>query len=147
MKKHILFSFLMIGMLSLPAFADQKNYVPAKVVYDLTSPDILEIKNTLDRVSLLQKIYGNDPFGSSIIVVIHGEAIPLFAKYRKSGNIEIINRAQGLTTGEVIQFRLCSASAKMQGYRKKDFSGFITMVPMADAEIVKLQHNGYAYIR
>jgi len=48
--------------------------------------------------------------------------------------------------GEVIQFRLCQASAKMQGYSRRDFEDFIKLVPMADAEIVRLQHGGYAYL-
>ena len=146
MKKIMLILLLLSSMAPLPTLAEQKNYTPAKVVYDLTSSNILEIKNILDRASLLQKIYDNDPFESSIVIVIHGKAIPRFARDSKSGNSEIIDRAQGLATGEVIQFRLCSASAKIQGYGKKDFSGFITMVPMADAEIVKLQHKGYAYL-
>jgi intracellular sulfur oxidation DsrE/DsrF family protein len=34
----------------------------------------------------------------------------------------------------------------MQGYGRGDFEGFIELVPMADAEIVRLQSDGYAYL-
>lgn len=32
-------------------------------------------------------------------------------------------------------------------YRPSDVHGFVQMVPMADAEIVRLQKEGYAYMR
>jgi hypothetical protein len=35
----------------------------------------------------------------------------------------------------------------MQGYKSTDFPSFVKVVPMADAEIVMLQQQGYAYLR
>jgi intracellular sulfur oxidation DsrE/DsrF family protein len=55
--------------------------------------------------------------------------------------------AASLIASEVIQFRMCGASAKIQGYTAKDIHGFVTLVPMADAEIVRLQADGYAYMQ
>ena len=59
----------------------------------------------------------------------------------------LMDRVHSLTLAEVIDFRLCRASARIQGYEDDDFPGFVTMVPMADAEIVRLQQEGYAYLR
>lgn len=146
MKNIIAILFYACFLTAPSLHAEQKAYPPGKVVYDLTSPETYALRNVLDRAGLLQKMYGNDPFESSIIIVIHGDAIPLFAKNRKSGLKELMNRAHGLAMGEVIQFRLCAASARMQGFRKEDFHEFITLVPMADAEIVQLQHKGHAYM-
>jgi len=43
---------------------------------------------------------------------------------------------------------MCKAAAKMLGYEAKDIHGFVKMVPMADAEIIRLQtEEGYAYMR
>jgi intracellular sulfur oxidation DsrE/DsrF family protein len=42
---------------------------------------------------------------------------------------------------------MCLANARLLNYEPSDIHGFVTMVPMADAEIVRLQHEGYAYMR
>lgn len=125
--------------------ADQPGYKPAKVVYDVASPSARHLKNVFDRISMLQGLYHNDPIDASIVVVVHEGAIPLFSKRRKLKTL--MARAQSFSSGDVIKFRICRASARMQGYSEKDFPGFIKMVPMADAEIIKLQHQGYAYMR
>jgi intracellular sulfur oxidation DsrE/DsrF family protein len=65
------------------------------------------------------------------IVVIHNDAIPLFAKGGRKSQPALASRAQDLAMGGMIQFRLCAASAKMQGYGRGDFEGFIELVPMA----------------
>jgi len=144
---HIIVA-LMLALTAAPVpAAEQTGYAPAKVVYDVTSGDPGKLANILDRVSMLQNLYGSDPFAASIVIVIHSDAIPLFAKRGRKHRQDLANRAQGLTLGKVIQFRLCQASAKMQGYNRSDFNDFIELVPMADAEIVRLQHDGYAYLQ
>ena len=125
---------------------EQTGYKPDKVAYDVSSQNASDINNILDRVGLLQKIYGSDPFESSIVIVIHEGAIPLFSKSKNRKFRKILERAKSLTHAEVIQFRVCQASAKMQGLGKKDFDNFIQLVPMADAELIKLQQAGYAYL-
>jgi len=137
----LFFLFFVCGI----AAADS-DYQPSKVVYDVSTADTDELNRLLDRAGLLQIMYGNDPFDASIILVIHEGAIPLFARTDTKHN-QLMQLAQSLTAGEIIQFRLCAASARMQGYSDGDFDDFITVVPMADAEIVQLQRDGYAYLR
>lgn len=139
------FNLLLVLLLLLHPVTARTAYAPEKVVYDLTSSSPEEITHILDRVSFLQKVYDNNPFDASIVVVIHESAIPFFAS--GSRNKTISQRAKSLVIGEVIQFRVCSASAKMQGLTEKDFEAWIKLVPMADAEIIKLQKQGYAYIK
>lgn len=139
--------FLVCCVTTLAIASEQKTYAPAKVVYDVSSPDPMELNHILDRVSLLQNIYASDSFDASIIIIVHEGAIPFFAKSKQSKQPELIRRARSLGLGEIIQFRLCSASARVQGFTDKDFHDFITLVPMADAEIIQLQHDGYAYVR
>ena len=122
-------------------------YEPQKVVYDLTSGDKAMLSGVLDRVAHLYKLYDSDTFDSSIIIVIHGDAIPVFAIQELEKNRDIMTRAQSLMVGTSIEFRMCSAAARLLNYEAKDIHGFVTMVPMADAEIIRLQHEGYAYMQ
>jgi len=122
-------------------------YEPGKVLYDLTSGNKEDISNILDRVSYLFKLYESDTFDSSIVVIIHGDAIPFFAIEGMKKYSEIMKRAQSLTVGTSIEFRMCRAAAKVLKYEPEDIHGFVKMVPMADAEIVRLQKNNYTYMQ
>ena len=59
-----------------------------------------------------------------------------------------MQRSYDLTIGSTIEFRMCKAAARMMNYEAKDIHGFVKMIPMADAEIVRLQREeGYAYMK
>lgn len=123
-------------------------YAPQRVVYDVAVSSPAELEGVLDRVSYLNNIYQANPFDSSIVVVLHGDEIPLFAVKNHEKNRELMARAQSLTQAGPIQFRMCVVAARAHGYKPEDIHGFVQMVPMADAEIVKLQRQGgYAYMR
>ena len=122
-------------------------YKPQKLLYDLTTGNVKELDNILDRVSLLYKLYDSDIFDSSLVIIIHGDAIPFFARDKYSQYKERMLRANSLTVGTTIEFRMCKTAAKVMDYEPKDIHGFVTMIPMADAEIVRLQQDGYAYMR
>ena len=152
MCTRIIKILLLAGLLDAPVFAAspesvammQTKYDAARVVYDVSSDTLEKLNNVLDRISMLQNIYESDPFDASIIVVIHDAAIPYFVKGNNQKFHELVKRAQSLTMGDVIKFRMCSASARMQGFKQEDIQDFIVMVPMADAEIIKLQREEYA---
>lgn len=141
------FIILLVIQLIPVCLAETTSYQPSKVVYDISDPDPKALGMMLDRANMLQNIYQNDVFDSSIVFVIHEGAVPLFGKNRKNRYPEVMRRAQSLALGEIIQFRICKASAAMQGYKERDIQDFVQMVPMADAEIIKLQREGYAYLR
>lgn len=123
-------------------------YAPQRVVYDVAVSSPAELAGVLDRVSFLNNIYQANPFDSSIVVVLHGDEIPLFAVSNYAKNRELMARAQSLTRAGPIQFRMCVVAARAHGYQPQDIHGFVQMVPMADAEIVRLQReDGYAYMR
>lgn len=140
-------AFLIMAMaIGVSAYGEEPaRYTPSRVVYDFTRADLKALQVLLDRVGVLQDIYNSDPFEASIIVVLHDAAIPLFLS-RNPANAHMLRRAAGLTMTNVIQFRVCQMSARMQGFSKKDFPEFIAFVPMADAELVQLQRTGYAYL-
>jgi uncharacterized protein len=123
-------------------------YSKQKVVFDTTYGSLEHLSSILDRASYMSQLNGADPFDTKIVIMIHGEAIPFFASKNFAKYKDLMVRAQSLSLGNVVEFRMCKASARMQGFKPADIHGFIKMVPMADAEIVRLQQEeGYAYMR
>ena len=122
-------------------------YSKQKVVFDAHSSSVEDMVSVLDRASYISKLNGADPFDNKIVVVLHGGVVSLFGSKNYAKYKDLMKRAQSLTVGGIIEFRMCKVSAKSQGYEPKDIHGFVSMVPMGDAEIIQLQQNGYAYMQ
>lgn len=129
------------------ARAVEQRYAGQKVVYDVTVGSEAAMRSVISRAMLLADLNGSDPFDSKVVVVLHGNEIPFFAIRNFPQYRELMQRAQGATLSGVIEFRMCRLAAQSKGFDAGDFHGFITLVPMADAEIVRLQQAGYAYMR
>lgn len=126
----------------------QGKYQPQKVVYDVAVNSLREVTSVLDRASYLNTITGSDPFDGTIVLVLHGAEIPFFAIENYPKYKALIDRAQSLVTGEVLKIRMCQLAAEGHGYQPDQIHGFIEMVPMGDAEIVRLQNEeAHAYMR
>jgi intracellular sulfur oxidation DsrE/DsrF family protein len=123
-------------------------YKPQKVVYDVSVDTVGEVDHVLDRVSYLSKITGADPFDSSIVIVLHGPELSYYAIENYGKYKALVDRAQSLTVGGTIKIKMCKIAAEGQGYKPEDIHGFIELVPMGDAEIVRLQtEEGHAYMQ
>ena len=122
-------------------------YSRQKVVYDTAVSTVAALTSVLDRASYLSVLNGADPFDNKIVIVLHGHEIDYFATKNYPKHKALMERAQSLTVGGIIEFRMCRVAAEGRGYQPKDIHGFVSMVPMGDAEIVRLQHEGYAYMR
>ena len=123
-------------------------YKPQKGVYDVAVSSIDSFENVLDRVSYLNNIYGADPFDASLVIVLHGDEIPFFAISNLEKYRDLMQRAQSLTIAGPVEFRMCQVAARGHGLEAEDIDGFVKIVPMADAEIVRLQQEeGYVYMR
>jgi len=125
----------------------RSTYTPHKVVYDVAVDGPERLERLLDRVSFLNNLYSADPFTASIVLVLHGPEIRFFAIRDLPKHRALMERAQSLTVGGTVQFRVCEVAAKAQGLAPRDVHGFVQMVPMGDAEIIRLQGDGYAYMR
>lgn len=160
MRLMSLLSFVALFGLNISVDAGQKapwghaetlaiEYQPKKVLYDIDTGSEAGIVNILDRISMLDKIYGADPFDGHIVVILHGESIPFFSIANTEKYRVLMARAASLTHGGSIEFRMCQAAAKGRyGLVAENIHGFVRMVPMADAEIIRLQTDkGYAYMR
>lgn len=125
----------------------ETSYAPHKVVYDvaLATPEELDV--ILDRVSGLSIVYQADPFDASIVLVLHGPEMTFFDVRNFQKYEALVRRAQSLTVGGVIEFRMCQLAAAGRGIQPDHVHGFVDMIPMGDAEIVRLQkEEGYAYM-
>ncbi|MDH5183254.1 MAG: hypothetical protein OEX12_05125 [Gammaproteobacteria bacterium] len=145
------FSLLLAADVNAPwgqAKLDNVEYKPNKVVFDVAVSSVGAITSVLDRVSFLNTLYEADPFESSIVVVLHGNEIPFFAIKNYAQYKGIMNRAQSLVNNGNIRFRMCKLAAQGHSFKPKDIHGFVEMVPMADAEIVRLQREEqHAYMQ
>ena len=144
--------------ISQPILADSKapwgsanvleiQYSKQKVVYDTAVSSVAALTSVLDRASYLSVINGSDPFDNKIVIVLHGNEIDFFAIKNYARYKALMDRAQSLTVGGIIEFRMCRIAAQGHGYAPRDIHGFVSMVPMGDAEIVRLQQEGYGYMR
>lgn len=125
-----------------------QTYSGQKVVFDTTSGTLAGLTSVLDRASYISQIGGADPMDGTIVIVLHGESIPFFAIKNYKKHRALMQRAYSLSVGNIVEFRLCKAAAHLQGFKPRDIHGFIKMVPMADAEIVRLQQEeGFSYMR
>lgn len=130
------------------ASATEIDYAPQKVVYDVAVADSEAFSRVLDRASYLNNLYHADPFETSIVLVLHGDEIPLFAIENFANYKDLMVRSQSLTVGGTIEFRMCRVAARGHGLEPEEIHGFVKVVPMADAEIVRLQREeGYAYMQ
>lgn len=126
----------------------EQAYSGQKVVFDTTADTMAGLSSVLDRASLLSALNGADPLENKIVIVLHGGAIPFFAIKNYGKHKDLMQRAQSLSVGDVVEYRMCRAAARLQGFQPKDIHGFVKMVPMADAEIVRLQQEeGFAYMQ
>jgi intracellular sulfur oxidation DsrE/DsrF family protein len=130
------------------ATTEPVNYKPQKVVYDVAASSVEMFSQVLDRVSYLNNVYRADPFDASLIMVLHGDEIPFFAIRNLDKYQDLMKRAQSLTVAGPVEFRMCQVAAKAHGLEPGDIHGFVKVVPMADAEIVRLQQEqGHVYMR
>ena len=158
MMPRMLALLLLMCSPALCAFADssapwgqskalQKNYSKQKVVYDVSVKTVAQVENVLDRASFLSALNEADPFDSRIVIVLHGDEIGFFAIANYAKYRELMARAQSLTVGGIIEIRMCKVAAHRRGFEPSDIHGFVTVVPMADAEIIDLQKQGFAYMQ
>lgn len=127
---------------------DPVEYAPQKVVYDVAEGDPARFERILDRVSFLNNLYEADPFEASIVLVLHGDEIAFFAIENFAEHEALMRRAQSLTVGGPVEFRMCRVAALERGFEPEDIHGFVHLVPMADAEIVRLQQEeGHVFMQ
>lgn len=159
MRKYTSIVLMLFSFMFTYAFADNNvpwghgkltptEYQPQKVVYDVTTDKLEIMDHVLDRASYLSTITGADPFDQSIVLVLHDSSIKFFAIENMGKYQKMLTRAESLVSGEVLKIKMCKVAAQSQGYKPEDIHGFVELVPMGDAEIIRLQYEeGHAYMQ
>jgi intracellular sulfur oxidation DsrE/DsrF family protein len=159
MPKSLLWLLIPFYIIYTPAYADAPSpwnsasvtateYKPQKVVYDVHVKTVEAVESVLDRASYLSTITGADPFDQSIVLVLHGTELSFFAIENYTKHKALMHRAQSLVESEALTIKMCKIAAQSQGYSPEDIHGFIEIIPMGDAEIIRLQHEeGHAYMQ
>jgi len=130
------------------ASATDTEYKPQKVVYDVHVSTVEKVESVLDRASHLSAITGADPFEQSIVLVLHGPELNFFAIKNYIKYKDLMHRAESLVASEALTIKMCKIAAEGQGHKPKDIHGFIEMIPMGDAEIIRLQYEeAHAYMQ
>ena len=130
------------------ASVSETEYKPQKVVYDVSTETIEGLDSVISRASYLSTITGADPFDQSIVLVSHGPEIAFFATRNRDKYRDLMQRVQSLVDSEVITIRMCKVAAESFGYKPEDINDFVEMIPMGDAEIIRLQNEeDHAYMR
>lgn len=125
-----------------PALA-KSIYGKQKVVYHFndSNPEInlIGLKNIQNHINEL----GRENLKA--VAVVHARAWKLAAK--KTVNKDLLARMKKLIA-QGVEFRICNNTLKDKKLdAKKDLSIPMTVVPAGVAELVKLQNEGYAYIK
>jgi intracellular sulfur oxidation DsrE/DsrF family protein len=109
-------------------------------VYDVNYDDPKKLNALVGFIKNVDKVVP----GKSV-VVLHGAEIRAFAKENYEKYQAVIDELAELSKGGV-EFRMCNNAMHGAGFEAKDIDGFITIIPAGYAEIVYLQHKGYAVI-
>ena len=160
MSKILFFFSLLMMLFNLAVVAEDTSspwgsstltpttYKPQKVVYDVNVNSTKDLESVLNRASYISIISGADPFEQSIVLVLHGPEINFFGIKSFAKHKELMKRAQSLVESEVLKIKMCKIAAEGRGFKPQDIHGFVEMVPMGDAEIVRLQNEeNHAYMQ
>ncbi len=131
---------------------------PAKVVYDLTSGEIMTIKKKLIRsLTAVAKHYESKKEDVDIIVVISGDAYKFFIEdlesspYAKDKEVEDIqmtfkSRLEALHTVYGVTFNMCESGMKARKIAKNSLYKFVNAEMMKSVYLINAQNDGYAYL-
>ncbi|WP_309497074.1 DsrE family protein [Sulfurovum sp.] len=131
---------------------------PAKVVYDLTSGDVLTIKHKLlGSVRGVANHYIKNKEKVDIIVVISGDAYKFFiddlesSPYAKDEEVEDIQmhfkpRLEMLHELYGVTFNMCKSGMIARKIDKKTLYPYVNVEMMKSVYLINAQNDGYAYL-
>ena len=130
----------------------------AKVVYNLTSDDIVKIdKHLINSIKALGKYYKEEKRELKIIVVISGNAYKYFIDDLKNSpyaqdddaldmqeqfkhKLAYLNESLGVT------FNMCSSGMKARKIKRETLYKYVHADVMKSVYLIEAQNDGYAYM-
>jgi hypothetical protein len=138
----------LLALLSLPALAGGEPPAPSegpqyKVVYQCNKGEPGDYKSLLFSVSQLKQKYGDDV---DIVVTCLGKGIHLLAKKPRRGVPETALEQMTYLDTYGVKFHACGNTMHALGWTADDMYDFVEVVPIGADDLMKLQHEGYAYL-
>ena len=134
MRKYLLAIATLFGSLIIQAQSE-----PVKVVFDVTSGDEKTQQSALRHLKMMKKAYPDSEFA----LVVYGKAVPMVLKE----NSDFSEKVQELDGIDRLSIKVCEVSMKRFKVDSSQLSAGVQTVPDAIMEIVRKQHDGWAYIK
>jgi len=122
------------------AKVDMHKYPAINRVYDVNYDDPKWL-NSL--VGFIKNV--NTLVPGKAVVVLHGTEIRAFAKENYEKYQGVVDKLAELSK-EGVDIRMCNNAMHAAGFNAEDIHGFVTIIPAGFAEVIDLQHQGYAVI-
>jgi len=157
--KKLNFIYIGILLLLLSSYSMAKeNQTEKKVVYDLTTSDIVMVeKRLIGSIISNHEYYQSKLQEYKVKVVIHGDAYKFFMqdlnntayafdKKLVEKKSELGKRLESLSKLYGVEFEVCEVGVKSRTLNPKAFYPFVVMVHNAIIGLVDAQNDGYAYV-
>ena len=124
------------------AEGSDRSSLPQSRVYLQISPDGRDDLEALFQ-ALEDSLAAGEPQTEPVVIVLHGpEALP-FIRRNYPANRSIVDRAAKLKAFDRIDLRMCETWMHMNGFAEDDLLPFVDTVPLAPAEVERLERDGY----
>lgn len=135
---------LLLGIAPVPASADiPGTSAPVRSkVYLQISPDGREDLDALFR-ALEDSVAAGEHQDDPVVIVLHGPEAEPFIRRNYLQNRAIVDRAAKLRAFNRIELRMCETWMRLNGYGEDDLLPFVDTVPLAPAEVERLERDGY----
>ena len=137
----------LLALFTLPALAagapDNGEGPKYKVAYQCNKGEPEDYKSLLFSVSQLKEKYGDDV---DIVVTCLGKGIHLLAKHPRRGVPESALEQMSYLDTFGVKFHACGNTMHALGWTAKDMYDFVEVVPIGADDLMRLQHQGYAYL-
>ena len=130
----------------------------AKVVYDLTTKDLVKFeRNILKGIVVNKAHYESILKELDVTVVIHGGAYRFFTKdpehsiFKDDAALikthkELAKRIESMVKNYDVEFLMCGAAMPRNKLEAKDVYNFVKIIPNSTIGLIDRQNDGYAYI-
>ena len=143
--RHLLALVLAAGIAGAHA-TGSKDAEPAPL---LSSKVYLEIspagRDDLEALfrALEESLAADEPQAEPVVIILQGpEALP-FIRRNYLNNKDIVDRAARLEAFHRIDLRMCEFWMRENGFDEDDLLPFVDTVPLAPAEVERLEKDGY----
>ena len=144
---------IFILLIALVSFASATEH---KVVFDLTSKDVLEVQNRLIKnITILKKYYAKKGDSLKVAVVISGGAYPYFIKdldkspYAKQISFKILQpyfkKELKRLSDEGVVFEVCGMGLKKRKIKPKVLYPYVKVAFIQSAALIEWENKGYSY--